>query len=125
MAAEAHFTIARSAYALSNPNLAKREFVETVKLSKNEMGAESKYMLAQLEFENARYDDCEKTVFDLSENYASYDFWVAKGFLLLADVYVKKGNTFQAKQTLQSIIDNYEGQDLVAIAKEKLAGIGE
>ena len=125
LAAEAHVTIARSAYALSNPNLARKEFAETIKLSKNEMGAEAKYMLALLEFENAKYDDCEKTVFDLSENYASYDFWVAKGFLLLADVYVKKGNTFQAKQTLQSIIDNYEGQDLVDIAKEKLAGVGK
>jgi len=125
LAAEAHITIARSAYALTNTDLARREFEETSKLSQNEMAAEAKYMLAQLEFENAQYDKCEKSVFALSENYASYDYWVAKGFLLLSDVYVKKGNTFQAKQTLQSIIDNYEGKDLVSIAREKLAAIGE
>lgn len=125
LASDAHFTIAKSAYSLSNQVLARREFEETIKLSKNEMGAESKYMLAMLDFENSKYDECEKTVFDLSENFASYDYWVAKGFLLLADVYVKKGNNFQAKQTLQSIIDNYEGQDLVAIAREKLAAIPE
>jgi TolA-binding protein len=125
LATEAHFTIARSAYALTNTDLARREFEETLKLSKNEMAAESKYMLAQMEYENAMYDECEKSVFALSENYASYDYWVAKGFLLLSDVYVKKGNTFQAKQTLQSIIDNYEGQDLVKIAREKLSAIGE
>jgi TolA-binding protein len=122
---ETHLTIARSAYALANTPLALKEYNETLKLSKNEMGAEAKYMIAQLEFENAKYDECEKTVFSLSENYASYDYWVAKGFLLLADVYLKKGNTFQAKQTLQSIIDNYEGDDLVALAKEKLASILE
>lgn len=122
---EAHFTIARSAYALTNAELARREFEEILKLSKNEMAAEAKYMLAQMEYENAKYDECEKSIFALSENYASYDYWVAKGFLLLADVYVKKGNTFQAKQTLQSIIDNYEGKDLVEIAREKLAAIGE
>lgn len=125
LAIEAHITIARSAYALTNMDLARKEYEETVKLSKNEMAAEAKYMLAQLEFENAAYDKCEKSVFSLSENYASYDYWVAKGFLLLSDVYVKKGNTFQAKQTLQSIIDNYEGKDLVAIAREKLAAISE
>ncbi len=123
LATEAHITIARSAYALGNTSLARKEFEATLKLSKNEMGAEAKYMLAQLEFENGRYDDCEKSVFALSENYASYDYWVAKGFLLLSDVYIKKGNTFQAKQTLQSIIDNYEGQDLVMIAREKLSAI--
>jgi len=123
LATEAHFTIARSAYALTNTELARKEFEETLKLSKNEMAAEAKYMLAQLEYEDAKYDECEKSVFSLSENYASYDYWVAKGFLLLSDVYVKKGNTFQAKQTLQSIIDNYEGKDLVAIARQKLAAI--
>jgi len=122
-AAEAHFTIARSAFLISNKPLAKREFEETIKIAKNEMGAESRFMLAQMEFDNGKYDDCEKSVFDLSENFASYDYWVAKGFLLLADVYVKKGNNFQARQTLQSIIDNYEGQDLVTIAREKLASI--
>ncbi len=122
---EAHITIARSAYALTNTELAKREFEETLKLSKSEMGAEAKYMLAQFEYDNGKYDECEKSIFALSENYASYDYWVAKGFLLLSDVYLKKGNTFQAKQTLQSIIDNYEGQDLVRIAREKLAAIGE
>jgi lipopolysaccharide biosynthesis regulator YciM len=125
LASEAHITIARSAYSLSNMELSRKEFEETAKLSKNEMAAEAEYMLAQLEFENAEYDDCEKSIFALSENYASYDYWVAKGFLLLSDVYVKKGNIFQAKQTLQSIIDNYEGKDLVAIAREKLAAIGE
>jgi TolA-binding protein len=125
LASEAHFTIARSAYSLSNTPLARREFEETIKISKNESGAESKYMLAQIEFDNSKFDDGEKTIFDLSENFASYDYWVAKGFILLADVYVKKGNNFQAKQTLQSIIDNYEGQDLVKIAREKLALLAE
>jgi len=125
LSTEAHITIARSAYTLANTELARREFEETLKLTKNEMAAEAQYMLAQLEFENAEYDACEKSVFSLSEDYASYDYWVAKGFLLLSDVYLKKGNTFQAKQTLQSIIDNYEGKDLVAIAREKLAAIGD
>jgi hypothetical protein len=120
LATEAHVTIARSAYALKNSELARKEFEETVKLSQNEMGAESKYMLATLQFENEKYDDAEKIIFALSDNYASYDYWVAKGFILLSDIYVKKENTFQAKQTLQSIIDNYEGQDLVLIAREKL-----
>jgi TolA-binding protein len=86
LATEAHITIARSAYALKNTDLARKEFEETIKISKNEMGAESKYMLAQLQFESGKYDDAEKTVFALSDEYASYDYWVAKGFILLADV---------------------------------------
>jgi TolA-binding protein len=121
LAADAHITMARSATALSNTELARREYAETVKRSNGETAAEASYMLAQLDFDSEKYDASEKAIFALSENYASYDYWVARGFLLLADVYVKKGNTFQARQTLQSIIDNYEGQDLVQVAREKLA----
>jgi thioredoxin-like negative regulator of GroEL len=45
---------------------------------------------------------------------------VAKSFILLADVYLATGNEFQARQTLQSIIDNYEGEDLRQLARQKL-----
>ena len=40
-------------------------------------------------------------------------------------MYSKKGDFFQAKQTLQSIIDNYKGTDLVELAYEKLNAIME
>lgn len=38
----------------------------------------------------------------------SYDYWIGKSFILLADNYVALKDTFQAKQTLQSLIDNFE-----------------
>ena len=58
----------------------------------------------------------------------SYDFWIGKSFILLADNYVALKDTFQAKQTYQSIIDNYERnaddpEDLRQIATEKLNAI--
>jgi hypothetical protein len=59
-------------------------------------------------------------IYELSDNYGSYPYWVARGFILLADIYAQRGNTFQAEQTLQSIIDNYEGDDLKQVATEKL-----
>ena len=40
-----------------------------------------------------------------------------------ADIYYARGNNLQAKQTLQSIIDNYDGEDLVGIAQSKYAAI--
>jgi len=61
------------------------------------------------------------TIIELSDNYASYDYWVAKGFLLLSDIYLANGNDFQARETLKSIIDNYRGPDLGEIAAQKLS----
>ena len=51
----------------------------------------------------------------------NYGYWNAKAYILLADNYVGLKDTFQAKATLQSIIDNYKGDDdIVATAQQKL-----
>jgi len=42
---------------------------------------------------------------------------------LLADNYTQKGNLFQARHTLQSIIDNYDGPELASVARKKLEEI--
>lgn len=38
----------------------------------------------------------------------------------MSDAYLEQENYFQAKATLQSIVDNYQKEDLKIIAKEKL-----
>jgi hypothetical protein len=50
----------------------------------------------------------------------SYDYWLTRGFILLADNYVKQGNNFQAKRTLQSVIDNHQEDELREQARNKL-----
>ena len=58
----------------------------------------------------------------------SYDFWIAKSFILLGDNYLAQKDTFQARETYKSIVENYEKEpndpdDLKAIATEKLDAI--
>ena len=65
----------------------------------------------------------EQVIFELAKMVPSYDYWVAKGFILLADNYLQMGNAFQAKATLQSIIENNDNEELLAIAREKLEKI--
>ena len=36
-----------------------------------------------------------------------HQYWLAKAFMLLSDIYVAKDDLFQAKANLQSVIDNY------------------
>jgi TolA-binding protein len=120
---EAHIYLARSFFHLDDLNNAQREFAITEKLTDTEIGAEAKYHLAFLAFEMGEYHEAENLIFELIDHYAAYDYWVARSFILLADVYMKLDNIFQAKQTLQSIIDNYEGPELVIIAQQKLDSI--
>ena len=42
-----------------------------------------------------------------------------KGFILLGDVYLSQGNLFQAKATLESVIENHDGEVLKQLAIDK------
>ena len=49
----------------------------------------------------------------------AYEYWSVKSYILLGDIYAEKGNTFQAKHTYLSIIDNYDGEELRTLALNK------
>ena len=120
LVAEAHLTIGKSAMSMDSLSLALAEFMSVAHLSKSEMGAEAKYNIALIRYRLGEYEESEKSAFDLINQVPSYDYWVAKSFILLADNYLKTGNIHQAKYTLRSIIDNYEGPDLVKEAQDRL-----
>ncbi|HIN38639.1 MAG TPA: tetratricopeptide repeat protein [Flavobacteriales bacterium] len=122
---EAHYIIARSALESDNYNLAIKEFNITQGLTRSEKGASSQYYVAYIQYLRSEHDSSEQTIFKLAQRTPSYDYWVAKGFILLADNYLQMDNGFQAKATLQSIIDNSDKQELIAIAQEKLDKIKE
>lgn len=84
--------------------------------------AEAKYLLAHLLYLKKDYKTSQKTAFELINKMPSYDYWVAKSFILLADNYIALKDNFQAKSTLQSILDNYGNKedDVLRTAKEKL-----
>lgn len=119
----AHYIIAKSAVALGNLQLATTQFEITKDLSEGEKGAEAKYMLAEIQFRLKNYMKAEELVFELANEYPSFEYWKAKGFIMLADIYVENDNLFQAKQTLQSIIEHYPGQDLRQEAGQRLENL--
>ncbi len=120
---EAHLLIARAALQQNKLDMAQDYFRQTNQIAENTMAAEAKYYLAYIEFRKGNYDQCEKLIFEYINTLASYDYWLAKIFILLADNYMEQDNIFQARHTLQSIIENYDGEELRSIAVQKLADI--
>lgn len=123
MKLEAMIIRANALFKTEEVLLAKAQFKSIAEYSQGEAGAVAQYRIAEIEYGLNDMESAEKSVFALINNYAPYDYWVASGFILLADIYVATGNNFQAKQTLQSIIDNYEGIDLKNVALNKLNAI--
>jgi TolA-binding protein len=123
MKLEAMLITARSYFLTGDMLMAKSKFRDIVSYSQGEAGAEAQYTIARIEYDMEDLEAAEKDVFELINKYSPYDYWVASGFILLADIYYDQGNTFQAKQTLQSIIDNHEGEELRVKAARKLQAI--
>jgi TolA-binding protein len=100
---------------------AVKEFEYTVTNTKTVAAAEAKYNIARVEYLKGHYKASQKTCFDLVKDLPNYDYWVTKTFILLGDNYVGLKDSFQAKATLQSVIDNYKGDDdILPEAKRKL-----
>lgn len=118
-----HYITGKSALFIENKSKAAEALETTTTLSQGVEGAEAKYLLATLTFQQGDYDKAGEIVLALASDYPAFEYWKANGFILLADVYARRGNTFQAKQTLQSIIQHYPGEDLREIAAQKLATI--
>ena len=119
--AKAHLYSARALLKEENMTSAMKELDLAALKSQTAVGAEARYRMGQLQYENKQYDKAQETAFDVVNNMGAHDYWVAKSFLLLADTYSAKGNKLQAKSTLESVIENYEeDDDVIPSAKERL-----
>ena len=119
---EAHVLYAKVGLAQDDYNLALTEFAIAASAT-NKFGAEAKFNVAQILNLRNEYNNCEVEVFGLIKKFPSYGFWVDKSLILLADNYVAKEDIFQAKITLQNVVDKNRFPDLVSSATEKLAAI--
>jgi TolA-binding protein len=123
---EALYIKAKSAYAQGQNDIAFLNFNRLSLSTVSERAAESKYMVAKLLYDKQEYKASLDTCFKLKSRFDSYAYWVVKAFILISDDYKAMDNSFQAKATLESIIENYKGdQSLVNEARLKLAKLDE
>lgn len=122
---KAHYIKAVSFLDLSDNNKAIDEFIWLGKDISNLEGAEARYQIANILFATKKYDESEKEIMEFAKQNTPHQFWLAKSFILLADIYIVKDDSFQAKATLQSIIDGYSITDdgIVDQANSKLLEI--
>jgi len=90
---------------------AQLSFTAVISKIDNEWSAASRYYLARIHHVEKRFKETEDACFDVINNYPSYAYWLVKTYILLSDNYLAQGNAFQAKVTLESILDNYAKDD--------------
>jgi TolA-binding protein len=104
---------------------AKDEFLNTLNTAQDEYGAEAKYRLAEIFYQQKEYKQMYETLVSLKIDFASYDNWVGKAFLLLSDYFIAVNDPFNAKATLQSLIDDFPLEPVKEEARRKLKEIDD
>ncbi len=113
----------KSYLSLDNLQQAKDDFIQVVNASSGEIAAESLYNIALIQYKESRYPDSRETLFRLIGDFGSYKKWTGKSYLLIADNYIAEGELFQAKATLNSIIDRSQDSDLIREAEQRLTEV--
>jgi TolA-binding protein len=122
-ASKASLFLGKSAKARGDYDTAEDEFIATFNAAQDEYGAEAKYLLAEIFYLRGDHTMCRETLISLNKDFAGYEDWVGKSFLLLADDYLATQEVFQAKGTLKSLIENFPKADVRDRASERLKAI--
>ncbi|MFN3841329.1 MAG: tetratricopeptide repeat protein [Cyclobacteriaceae bacterium] len=120
---KASLFIGKSAMAQGNFDSAKDEFLTTLNSARDEYGAEAKYRLAEIFYNTGQHKPCYETLISLNTDFAAYDEWVGRSYLLLSDNFLAMKDPFNAKATLESLIGKFPLQHIQDLAKEKLKKI--
>ncbi len=121
--AEAQALLIRGKISMRNKQFdqAANNFQQVLEGNKSETAAEAKYQLAYIQSLQGNYKTSVETLFDLNEQFASYDYWIGKSFILIAENYYKMDELFQAQATLNSIIEKSPVEAIVQEAKTRLS----
>ena len=83
-------------------------------------GAEAQYYIAHIHHQLGDYKLSLEDLFTLQKNFSNYTEWLNKGFFLIVENYIALQELFQARATLQSIIDHATDPTIVEQAHERL-----
>lgn len=101
---------------------ARQAWVEAANDTNNYSGMASAFNLAQSYFDQGMLEEAEKHAKAVTDADTPYSYWVARGFILLSDIYAKQGNEFKSQQYLKSLQENYPGTetDIFTMIQQRL-----
>ncbi|HEX8547695.1 MAG TPA: tetratricopeptide repeat protein [Cytophagaceae bacterium] len=95
-------------------------FVNAVNGAKDANAAEASFLIADIQYKQGKHKQSLETLYNLNNEYPTHDKWLGKSFLLIAENFVALNEMFQAKATLNSIIEKSPHKESVEKAKVRL-----
>ena len=120
---DAYLFLGQSFQKIDQLDSAKLYYDSVIQYTKSIAAAEAKYHICEIAYNKEDYISCESLILELVKQKPSYDYWLAKGILLLGDNFTAQKDYFNAKHSIESILDNYDGYkkgEVLAEAVQKL-----
>ncbi len=112
--AEARYIRAKAYIGHKQPAKALEDLKALSRDTRTAHGAEAKYLLAQYYYDTNDDKSAEKVLEDFAKNGTPHQYWLARGFILWADIYIRQGDDVQARAYLNNLQNNYKGDDEIA-----------
>ena len=116
----ANLVLAKSYQVNNQCDEAIAAFKNVAAINKAAWGAEARYEIANCLFMQNQLPAAEKAAMEVIK-VAGVDFWVAKAYILLGDIYLRQKDYFNAKATYKSVAENAGIPELKKEAADKLA----
>jgi tetratricopeptide (TPR) repeat protein len=118
---EAYYAKAKSSLALRQNKEALTSLEKLATDTRTRYGAEAKYLLVDYYLQQADYLKAEKEALSFIRKNTPHEYWLARTFIALSDIYAKMDRKLEAQQKLLSLQKNYKGKDDIArMIKERL-----
>ncbi len=122
LVAEAHLLRAQSHKALGQPAEAVADWQAAMQDMRTVHGAQATVELSQYAYDTEQYNSAEEVLTHFIDQGTTHTYWLARAFVLLADVYAKTNREIEAKQYLISLRSNYtESEEINRMIEERLA----
>ena len=121
--AEALYGRAKAYIGLNQWDKAQPDLRTLAQEVRTPQGAEAKYLLAQSYYEAKDLEQAEAQVMEFTQMNTRQQYWLARALILLSDINRDRGETFQARQYLLVLQQNYvtAGDDIPALIEARLA----
>lgn len=77
----------------------------------NIYGARAAVDLGQYYYDSKQYKKAEKVINKFIDADTPHQYWLARGFILLSDIYMAQGKKYEAREYLRSLRNNYPGDE--------------
>lgn len=71
-------------------------------------GAEAYYLLCKDAFDSGDFEKAETMIYNFSDTETPQEYWVARAFILLGDIFAERGEWTQARATYESVQKGYK-----------------